>query len=252
MARAGPALTLMRGVGFAAREIAHRIDKFGCTMQSKGVHSERVNPLQPLSRYCGKDPTVDASCFVAPNATVLGQAFLGPHVAVFYHAAVKADIQECHIGPDTVIMERSVVRCANNFKTEIGSHCLIDPGCTLTGVRIGDHCYIGAGATLLEGSQVGSESFIAPGSVLRRFAVVPSGELWAGCPAEKVRDLTPEERQNVREAVHQAGSIAAEHKAMAEDATAGFDEYEAVSKEWATLCGDPPPSAAGQQIPLRL
>eukprot|EP01062_Namystynia_karyoxenos_P070491 TRINITY_DN65878_c0_g1_i1.p1 TRINITY_DN65878_c0_g1~~TRINITY_DN65878_c0_g1_i1.p1 ORF type:complete len:288 (+),score=90.08 TRINITY_DN65878_c0_g1_i1:112-864(+) len=248
MARAGPALTLLRGVGFAMREVARRVDGFGCTMTNRGTHTERVNPLTPLSRYCGKDPTVDNSCFIAPNANVIGQAFLGPHAAVFYHATVKADIQECHIGADTVIMERSVVRCANNFKTQIGAHCVIEPGCTLTGVVLGDNVFIGAGAVLLEGSQVGSEAIVAPGSVLRRFAVVPSRELWAGVPAQKVRDLTPEEIEGARQAAHSCSHLAAEHKVMAEEASNTINEYEAVTREWNTLCSEPPPSANGRNI----
>jgi hypothetical protein len=53
------------------------------------------------------------------------------------------------------------------------------------------------GSILQEGSRIESEAFVAAGAVVRPGVVVPSGQLWVGNPARKLRDLSEKERQKL-------------------------------------------------------
>ncbi len=87
----------------------------------------------------------------------------------------------------------------------IGDRAAIEPEVDLAGfwidgdvvrigrMRIGAGSTIGARSTLLPGARIGTGAAIAPGSAV--FGRVPSGQLWAGSPAERVgpADLTSDE-----------------------------------------------------------
>eukprot|EP00754_Rhynchopus_humris_P002133 Rhum_TRINITY_DN11193_c0_g10::Rhum_TRINITY_DN11193_c0_g10_i1::g.43146::m.43146 len=225
----------VRGFGFACRESAFHLDKFGCLMIGSTTYSEKVTTLKRVIPFHGKHPYVDTTCFVAPNANVIGNVQFGSRVGVFYQTVIRSDVRSVTVGANTTIQDRCVVRCAPTHETTIGSHVTVEPNVSITGASIADDVFIGSGSTIMPGSRVEAQSIIAPGSVVQKFAVVPSGELWAGVPAEKVRNLTEDEIASLRtSALHSAG-LSEAHKEATEKSYEDLHEEEEVLKQWGVL-----------------
>eukprot|EP01059_Diplonema_ambulator_P008681 TRINITY_DN1834_c0_g4_i1.p1 TRINITY_DN1834_c0_g4~~TRINITY_DN1834_c0_g4_i1.p1 ORF type:complete len:271 (+),score=17.47 TRINITY_DN1834_c0_g4_i1:168-980(+) len=224
-----------RGFGFAMREGAFHMDRIGCILQGSSVYKEKVMSWKRVTPFNGKAPYVSADCFVAPNANVIGQAHLGSKVGVYYQTVIRADINEVNIAANTTIQDRCVIRCMPTRGCNIGSHVTIEPGCTVSGADIADDVFIGAGSVIMEGARIESQAIIAPGSVLQKYAVVPSGELWAGVPAAKIRDLTEEEITSLRASALHGVGLSEAHKDVTEKSYTDLDEEETVMQNWAEL-----------------
>eukprot|EP01061_Rhynchopus_euleeides_P017151 TRINITY_DN28589_c0_g2_i1.p1 TRINITY_DN28589_c0_g2~~TRINITY_DN28589_c0_g2_i1.p1 ORF type:complete len:272 (+),score=72.12 TRINITY_DN28589_c0_g2_i1:117-932(+) len=237
-----------RGLGFACREAAYQFDKVGCILLGSNTHHERVVSWKRLTPFHGKSPHVDTTCFLAPNVNVIGSAQLGSKVGVFYQTVIRADTRDIVIGSNTTVQDRCVIRTSPNYDVQIGSHVTIEPSVVVTGASIGDDVFIGAGSTIMEGARIEAQSILAPGSVVQKFAVVPSGELWAGTPAEKVRNLTEEEVTSLRTSALHGVGLAEVHKDATEKSFETIQEERQVMEQWASLesCREPIRAAYGQ------
>ena len=120
---------------------------------------------------------------------------IGPECSVWFGTVVRGDVNWVRIGAqvnlqDGVICHVTINRAPLTIEDCVSvGHGAIVHGCTL---RRG--CLVGIGARVLALDVVGEESLIAAGSVVLESTIVPPGELWAGIPAKKKRDLSPEER----------------------------------------------------------
>jgi carbonic anhydrase/acetyltransferase-like protein (isoleucine patch superfamily) len=143
-------------------------------------------------------PQVDPTCFVAPNATVIGQVTLGRGASIWFNTVVRGDMAPITIGEDTNVQDLSMVHVDYKTPTVIGCRVVVGHRAIIHGATVGDHCIIGMGAILLNRSRVGSNCIVAAGAVVREDFVVPDGSLVAGVPAVVKRPLTPEEVERVR------------------------------------------------------
>ena len=148
--------------------------------------------------YKGDWPGVHERALLLPNATVVGDVTLGADSSVWFGAVVRGDDGPIHIGQGSNVQDGSVIHVSDAFPTVIGDwvtigHCVHLHACTLQ-----DTCLIGSGAIVLDGVTVESHAQIAAGAVVSPGKTVPSGELWGGVPARKLRDLTPEEIATIR------------------------------------------------------
>ncbi len=159
--------------------------------------------------YKGVWPTVDPRALVLPNATVVGDVCLGPESSVWFGAVVRGDDGPIRIGTGSNVQDGSVIHVSDTFPTRIGDwvtigHCVHLHACTLE-----DECLIGSGAIVLDGATDERHGQVAAGALVSPGKTVRSGELWAGVPARKLRDLTPEEiagiRGNAEWYVHEVG-----------------------------------------------
>eukprot|EP01064_Diplonema_japonicum_P030757 TRINITY_DN5309_c0_g4_i1.p1 TRINITY_DN5309_c0_g4~~TRINITY_DN5309_c0_g4_i1.p1 ORF type:complete len:271 (+),score=22.04 TRINITY_DN5309_c0_g4_i1:140-952(+) len=224
-----------RGFGFACREAAFQLDRIGCIFQGTNTHKERVTSWRRVNPFGGRTPYVNHDCFVAPNANVIGAAHLGSKVGVFYQTVIRADSRDVSIAANTTIQDRCVVRCSPGSSCTIGSHVTIEPGCTITGASIADDVFVGAGSVVMDGARIESQSIVAPGSVVQKFMVIPSGELWAGVPCEKVRDLTEEEITSLRSSALHGVGLSEAHKDTTEKSFTDSEEERIVMENWASL-----------------
>lgn len=146
--------------------------------------------------YRGKWPTIDPTAWIAPGAVIVGDVTIGAASSVWFACVIRGDVNVVRIGSRVNIQDGAIchVEIANAALTLEDSvsvgHAAVLHGCTLRKA-----CLIGIGARVLNHAEIGSESLIAAGSVVREGTIVPPGELWAGIPASKKRDLKPEERQ---------------------------------------------------------
>jgi len=224
-----------RAIGLVARDLAKRGDALGCRILGTPEQCQKVLAWRRLQPFNGSHPDVDITCFVAPNANVIGNASIGPRTGIFYQTIIKADQRSVQVGQNTTIQDRCVIRSTSNYDTNIGAHVTIEPGVVVSGASIADDVFVGAGSIIMEGARVESQSVVAPGSVVQKYTVIPSGEIWAGCPAEKVRDLTDEEVESLRaSAIHGVG-LSGGHKDATEKPFAQVEEETEVLDQWELL-----------------
>jgi carbonic anhydrase/acetyltransferase-like protein (isoleucine patch superfamily) len=111
-------------------------------------------------------------------------------------------------------MDRAVVHVAKiqgDAPTNIGSNVTVGAGALVHAATLKDLCIIGESAQILDGATVESNSIVEAGAVVTPGTVVPSGELWAGAPAKKVRALNPEEIAGIPQRARDTLQLAALH-----------------------------------------
>jgi carbonic anhydrase/acetyltransferase-like protein (isoleucine patch superfamily) len=143
-------------------------------------------------------PQVDSTCYVAPNATVIGQVTLSRGASVWFNTVVRGDMAPITIGEDTNIQDLSMVHVDYGTPTVIGNRVVVGHRAIIHGATVGDDCIIGMGAILLNRSRIGNNCIVAAGAVVREDFVVPDGSLVAGVPAVVKRPLTSEEIERIR------------------------------------------------------
>lgn len=194
------------------REWAEYIDRFGCRMMGEYAYLEHLNRHRRVNHWKGILPVVGEDVFIAPNATVIGDATLFKNAAIWYNSVVRADDNAVHIGANTQIQERCVIRGGHKYETRIGANVSIEPGCVIYGAMIGDNARIGPNAVIHENTIVGENAQLGAASVLTRDMEVGAGELWEGVPAKFVRRLSQEEIELNQKLLETQLELADEHR----------------------------------------
>ena len=141
--------------------------------------------------YKGITPRIHPSAFIADGAVVIGDVEIGPDSAIWFNCVVRGDVNEIRIGARTNVQDGSVIHVTRGgHGTYIGDGITIGHNSTIHACTLQDNSFVGMGTTLLDGSVVESGAMLAAGAMLAPGKRIPSGELWAGNPAKKLRDLT--------------------------------------------------------------
>jgi carbonic anhydrase/acetyltransferase-like protein (isoleucine patch superfamily) len=140
-----------------------------------------------------KTPEFGESCWLAPNATVVGDVIMGNNCTVWFNAVIRGDVHEIRIGDNTNIQDGAVIHCTyQKAPTHIGSQVSIAHNACVHGCTIHDRVLIGMGAIVMDGAIVHSDSVIAAGAVVLAGTIVEPNSIYAGMPAKKVKEITPE------------------------------------------------------------
>ena len=152
-----------------------------------------VSPI--IVPYQGDTPNISPDSFVAPGVFVSGDVTILEGASVFPGCVLRGDVAAIHVGRRTNIQDCTVVHVSSNDgptwigdEVTIGHHCLIH-ACTLE-----DRSFIGMRATVMDNAVVETGAMVAAGALVTPGKRVLSGELWAGSPVKKMRDLSPEEQ----------------------------------------------------------
>lgn len=138
----------------------------------------------------GKVPVIPEDCFVADNATIVGDVTLGSSCSVWFNAVVRGDVHYIRIGNKVNIQDGAVIHCTyQKCPTEIGNNVSIGHNAIVHGCTIHDNVLIGMGAIVMDNCVVNSNSIIAAGAVVTQGTIVESGSIYAGVPAKKVKDI---------------------------------------------------------------
>ncbi|MBX3254524.1 MAG: gamma carbonic anhydrase family protein [Chitinophagaceae bacterium] len=138
-------------------------------------------------------PTFGAGCYLAPNATIVGDVTVGDDCSVWFNAVVRGDVNAIRIGNKVNIQDGAVIHCTYQ-KTQaiIGNNVSIGHNAIVHGCVIHDNVLIGMGAIVMDNAEVGSNSIIAAGAVVLEGTKVEPGSIYAGVPAKKVKDISQE------------------------------------------------------------
>lgn len=138
----------------------------------------------------GKYPQIPDDCFVAENATIIGDVTLGSHCSIWYNAVLRGDVHFIKIGNKVNIQDGAVIHCTYlKHPTTIGNNVSIGHNAIVHGCTIHDNVLIGMGAIVMDNCIIESNCIIAAGAVVTQNTVVESGTIYAGVPAKKVKDL---------------------------------------------------------------
>lgn len=146
--------------------------------------------IRPLN---GKTPSIGKDCFIAETAVIIGDVEIGDHCSVWYNAVIRGDVHYIKIGNNTNIQDGAVIHATfQKSPTNIGNNVTIAHNATVHGCTLHDNVMIGINAVVLDNAIVESNSIVAAGSVVTKGTVVESGSVYAGVPAKKVKDISPE------------------------------------------------------------
>jgi acetyltransferase-like isoleucine patch superfamily enzyme len=141
----------------------------------------------------GISPTIPASCFIAPNATIVGDVEMGEECSVWFNAVIRGDVNSIRMGHKVNIQDGACLHCTyEKTKVEIGNHVSIGHHALVHGCRIEDNVLIGMGAIVMDNVVVGTNTIIAAGAVVLENTICESGSIYAGIPAKKVKDISQE------------------------------------------------------------
>ena len=144
----------------------------------------------------GIHPTWGEACFIAPNATLVGDVKMGNRCSVWFNAVIRGDVNSITIGDDTNIQDGAVIHATyQKASTHIGNRVSIGHNALVHGCTVKDHVLIGMGAIVMDHAEVQSFCIIAAGSVVLENTICESGYLYAGTPAKKIKPLSEEQRE---------------------------------------------------------
>ena len=138
----------------------------------------------------GKSPSIPEDCYVAENATIIGDVSFGSYCSVWFNSVIRGDVNFITIGNKVNIQDGAVIHCTyQKHPTIIGNNVSIGHNAIVHGCTIHDNVLIGMGAIVMDNCTVESNSIVAAGSVVTQNTIVPSGTIYAGVPAKWVKDI---------------------------------------------------------------
>jgi carbonic anhydrase/acetyltransferase-like protein (isoleucine patch superfamily) len=138
----------------------------------------------------GKAPQIPEDCYVAENATIVGDVRMGSSCSVWFNAVIRGDVHYIRMGNKVNVQDGAVIHCTyQKHPTEIGNNVSIGHNAIVHGCTIHDNVLIGMGAIVMDNCVVQSNSIIAAGAVVTQNTVVESGSIYAGVPAKKVKSI---------------------------------------------------------------
>lgn len=141
----------------------------------------------------GCTPKFGKNCFLADGAIVVGDVTMGDNCTVWFNAVVRGDVHSITIGDNTNIQDGAVLHCTyERAKLVIGSNVSIAHNAVVHGCTVEDNVLIGIGAIIMDHAVIGKNSVIAAGAVVLPGTVVEPGSVYAGVPARRVKEVTPE------------------------------------------------------------
>ena len=147
-----------------------------------------------LIKTCrGKSPQIPKSSWIAENATLVGDLKMGENCSIWFNAVVRADVNSIVFGDNVNIQDGAVVHCTyEKTKTFLGNNVSVGHNALVHGCKVGNNVLIGMGAIVMDNCVIEDNCIIAAGAVLLENSHVKSGSVYAGVPAKKVKELSPE------------------------------------------------------------
>lgn len=150
-----------------------------------------------IKKVLGKEPVIGEDCFLAENATVIGNVSLGQKCSVWFNAVIRGDVNSIEIGDFVNIQDQVMIHCTyEKAATKIGNQVSIGHRAIIHGCEIQDHVLIGMGAIIMDGVVIEEGSIVAAGAVVLENTRIEKGSIYAGIPAKKVKSVSPELMQN--------------------------------------------------------
>ena len=140
----------------------------------------------------GISPIFGNECFIAPNATILGDVIMGDQCSVWFNAVIRGDVNKVRLGNKVNVQDGAIIHCTyEKTQANVGNNVSIGHLAIVHGCTIHDNVLIGMGAIVMDNAEIGSNSIIAAGAVILENTKVEPGSIYAGVPAKKVKNISP-------------------------------------------------------------
>ncbi len=144
----------------------------------------------------GQKPDIHESCWLAENATVIGDVSMGENSNLWFNAVIRGDVCKISIGENCNIQDGAVVHGTLNLsETVLGDNVSIGHNAIIHGCTIEENVLIGMGAIVMDNAIIKKGAMVAAGAVVLANTVVEENTLYAGTPAKKVKDIDARLRQ---------------------------------------------------------
>ena len=141
----------------------------------------------------GISPKWGSNCFIAPNCTIVGDVEMGDECSVWFNAVIRGDVNSIHMGNKVNVQDGAVIHCTfKRSKTIIGNNVSIGHNAIVHGCTVHDNVLMGMGSIVMDNAVVHSNTIIAAGAVVLEGTICEGGSIYAGVPAKKVKDISPE------------------------------------------------------------
>ncbi len=141
----------------------------------------------------GMLPQIGSNCFIAPNATIVGDVIMGNDCSVWFNAVIRGDVNSIRMGNKVNVQDGAVIHCTyEKNKAIIGNNVSIGHNAIVHGCVIDDNVLVGMGSIVMDNAHIGSNSIIAAGAVVLENTVVEPGSIYAGIPAKKIKEVSEE------------------------------------------------------------
>jgi carbonic anhydrase/acetyltransferase-like protein (isoleucine patch superfamily) len=146
-----------------------------------------ILPVEDKFPGWGKD------CFIAPNATIVGDVIMGDSCSIWFNTVVRGDVNSIRIGNKVNIQDGAVIHCTyQKTGTHIGNNVSIGHNAIVHGCTLHDNVLVGMGSIVMDNAVVHSNTIIAAGAVVLEGTICEAGAIYAGVPAKKVKEISPE------------------------------------------------------------
>lgn len=147
-------------------------------------------------------PRWGENCFIADNATIVGDVLMGSNCSVWFNAVIRGDVHYIKIGNKVNIQDGAIIHATyQKAPTNIGNEVSIGHAAIVHGCTVHDNVLIGMRATVMDHAEIHPNSIIAAGAVVLEKTVVESGSIYAGVPAKKVKEVSPEQFKDMIERI---------------------------------------------------
>ena len=150
----------------------------------------------------GFTPRIGKDCFLADNATIVGDTVIGDGCSIWFNAVLRGDVNSIRIGNHVNIQDGSVLHTLYRKSTiEIGDYVSIGHNVTVHGASIRDYALIGMGSTLLDGAEVGEGAIVAAGALVLKNTKIGDYEVWGGVPAKFIKKADPAQTEEINRTI---------------------------------------------------
>jgi len=158
-------------------------------------------------------PTLADDAFIAETAVIIGDVVVGQGASIWYGCVLRGDGHYIRVGDGTNVQDGTIVHIATDrFPCLIGSGVTIGHASIIHACTLEDDSFVGMGATVMDGAVVERHAMVAAGALVTPGKVVRGGELWAGSPARRMRDLTSEDIENIHTSAIHYGELARSYR----------------------------------------
>lgn len=156
------------------------------------IESRKTHPMI-IKAVHGKHPEIPEDCFIAENATIVGDVVMGNRCSIWFNAVVRGDVHYIKMGNQVNVQDGAVIHATyKKSPTNIGNNVSIGHNAIVHGCTVKDNVLIGMGSIVMDDCVVESNSIIAAGAVVTKNTIVESGSIYAGVPAKKVKEVSKE------------------------------------------------------------
>ena len=146
----------------------------------------------------GFTPKFGKNCYLAENATIIGDVEIGEDCSIWFNAVLRGDVNSIRIGNKVNIQDGTVLHTLYQKSTvEIGDNVSVGHNVTIHGAKIEKNVLVGMGATILDHAVIGENSIIAANSLILNGTIVEPNSIYAGVPAKRIKTIEPNQSKEM-------------------------------------------------------